>query len=104
MSPIARRISAACLFGLLGSCVANVPVPRPEDARGDETVLRQLQEGRRLYLGKCSSCHGLSDVDRFSDREWNEHVGEMLALRKVRLNEEEYAALARYLTTMNGRE
>ena len=99
--------TAAALFSLgllaLAACVVNVPEPSPLDAGGDETVLGHLRAGRALYVNKCSGCHGLFSVERFSDREWTEHLREMVDLKKVRMLPDEQESLRLYLTGLNGR-
>jgi mono/diheme cytochrome c family protein len=98
-----RRFLLVLGLGLAG-CVANVPVPTPLMAGGDEARLAELRAGRELYVNKCSGCHALLDVDRFSDREWAAEVGEMFRKKKVRMTPEERDRLILYLTTVNGRD
>lgn len=97
-----KRLALVALF--LGGCVANVPEPTLEHVRGDEASLRTLLEGRRLYVAKCSGCHGLFSVEKFSDREWDHEVAEMVRLKKAKLQPEEIRSLVAYLTTLNGRD
>ncbi len=100
--------SAAALFALgllaLAACVVNVPEPTLLDAGGDETVLGDLRAGRSLYANKCSGCHGLYGVERFSDGEWSAHLQEMVDLKKVRMLPDEQGRLKLYLTRLNGRD
>ncbi len=98
-----KRLLAVLILGLAG-CVANVPVPTPLMAGGDEARLSDLRAGRELYVNKCSGCHALRDVDRHTDREWTSEVHEMLRLKKVKLADAERDRLILYLTTVNGRD
>ena len=98
-----RRLLLVLALGLAG-CVAYVPVPDARMAGGDEVRLADLRAGRELYVNKCSACHALFGVDRYSDREWREEVEEMLRLRKVKMAGDERDRLILYLTTMNGRD
>lgn len=88
----------------LAGCVANVPMPTSLMAGGDESRLAGLRAGRDLYVNKCSGCHSLFDVDRYSDREWAREVEEMLRLKKVKLGADERDRLLLYLTAANGRD
>lgn len=94
------RLCLALALALAGC--AHVPLPTLEDAGGDPALQARLEEGRRLYVAKCSGCHGLYSVERFSDREWEDQVSEMIRGRKVRLAGEEQRDLIRYLTRLNG--
>lgn len=98
-----KRFLLVLGLGLAG-CVAFVPVPTALMAGGDEARLAELRSGRELYVNKCSGCHALLDVDRYSDRQWTREVAEMLRLRKVKLGDDERDRLLLYLTTMNGRD
>ena len=100
------RTFLAVAAGLLAlvACAVNVPEPTPLDAKGDEAVLNELRDGRTLYVNKCSGCHGLYSVERFSDREWTANVQKMSDLKKVKLLPEERERLELYLTRLNARD
>jgi|SRR2546427_4052465 len=98
-----NRFLPILLFGLAG-CVAFVPEPTAQMAGGDESRLADLRAGRELYLNKCSACHALHDVNRFSGERWTAEVDEMLKLKKVKLGRAERDRLILYLTAANGRD
>jgi len=97
-----RAILALALLALAG-CMANIPVPDALMADGDDGRLSDLRAGRDLYINKCSGCHALLSVDKFDDATWTSEVLEMVAKKKVRLNDADRDQLLRYLTTANGR-
>ena len=88
----------------LAGCAIVVPEPTPMMAGGDEAVYARLQEGRRLYIDKCSGCHSLKPVTGFSDVKWRDEVDKMRRLKKVKLRPEDRGSLLLYLTTVNGRD
>ena len=87
----------------LAGCMANVPMPDALMADGDDSKLSDLRAGRELYINKCSGCHALLSVDKYDDATWTSEVLEMVAKKKVRLNDADRDQLLRYLTTANGR-
>jgi len=87
----------------LAGCMANVPMPDALMADGDDSKLTDLRAGRELYINKCSGCHALLSVDKYDDATWTSEVLEMVAKKKVRLNDADRVQLLRYLTTANGR-
>jgi len=97
-----RAILALALAALAG-CMANIPVPDALMADGDDTRLSDLRAGRELYINKCSGCHALLSVDKYDDATWTSEVLEMVAKKKVRMNDADRSQLLRYLTTANGR-
>lgn len=102
-SPATWAAAAACAALLLVSCAEVAPVPTLEDAGGDRSRFQDLQEGRRLYVGNCSGCHGLFPVAWYSDHEWQAQVREMVRHKRVKLGGREREQLVRYLTEMNDR-
>ena len=68
--------------GLLGACAPSLP---PVDSgtldaiRGDRpwATLADLQEGRRLFAGRCGACHGLPEPKRYTPEKWPGLVASM---------------------------
>ena len=100
----ARTTFLATVLLTLLSCAVNVPPPTLEHAGGDPRVLEDLTAGRSLYIAKCSACHGLYSVERYSDSEWDMQVRKMMTLKKVKLSPEENGRVVRYLQAANGRD
>lgn len=99
MIPCKRAIGSALL--VLAACADVAPVPTLQDAGGDQGRLQELQEGRRLYVGRCSGCHGLFPVTRFSDHEWEAQVRDMARHKRVKLVAREREQLVHYLMRFN---
>ena len=98
-----RKWALAPVLALAG-CVAFVPEPTSQMAGGDESRLTELRAGREIYVGKCSACHALYDVNRFPAAHWTSEVDEMIRLKKVRLSDGERGRLILYLTVASGRD
>ena len=98
-----KRTILALALATLAGCTAYLPVPDALMADGDDARLSDLRAGRDLYINKCSGCHALKSVDRYDDATWTSEVLEMVAQKKVRLNDADRSQLLRYLTTANGR-
>jgi hypothetical protein len=61
-----------------------VPPGRPED-----------EPARKLYIAKCTKCHGFYDPGSYSDAEWQRWMSKMS--KKAKLNPEQAQTLADYL-------
>ena len=97
-------IAAASMLAVLGGCQAFVPVPTLEVAGGDAALVETLNQGRKIYIRKCSGCHALRSINKYSDSKWPIHVRTMRNVEKVRLKDADLDKLILYLTTMNGRD
>ena len=97
---IVRNFGAVTLFLLAGCVAAHVPEPTAELAPPGADLGR-LRRGRSLYVNRCSGCHRLHDVERFTDVEWGRAVQDMIHEAKVKLTEAENGDLLDYLTTFN---
>ena len=104
MNPAPRRIRwtelSAFLFLLgIASC-AHVPPPTAEEHAHAEMkypgiTLDQLSVAKRLYFGKCGSCHILYKSASRTVQEWEQELGKMS--RKVRLADGEMHMIKQYL-------
>ncbi|HXG63095.1 MAG TPA: hypothetical protein VNO22_17115 [Planctomycetota bacterium] len=99
-----KGLAAVLLSLSAAGCVGGIPEPDARMAGGDGELLAQLREGRRLYVDRCSGCHALFPVDRYSDEAWVAEVEEMTRLNKVRLKPSEKERLLLYLRAANGPE
>jgi len=95
-----RAIARVLVLSLLwaAGCAVHVPQPTPETAGGSAARLADLEAGYGLYRNKCSGCHALLPVERYSMGEWEFQVEEMMRLKKVRLGLEERGQLLGYLS------
>ena len=67
----------------LSACVATLYVPTEKDAVKNKVSLKELQQGRVLYVKNCSSCHNLHLPSEFTKHEWWTKVDRMQTRAKV---------------------
>lgn len=100
MSCPLRRLAATAL--LAASCGGGA-IPRPTDShlarartRWPDTTRASLEEGRELYVARCSGCHPLHAPDTQPPERWAALVDEMAP--RARLSPDERDLVLRYLT------
>lgn len=71
------------------------------DAQRGNVELADLQQGRKLLLGKCAGCHQTPMPDDHSAAEWPKMISEMA--QRAKLDRAQIALLERYLVTMSTR-
>jgi hypothetical protein len=103
MASRCRRLALLFLLGGVGSCAAPIAKPTLELAGGSPARLERLQAGYDLYVGKCSGCHALYPLEKYSSAEWTHCVDEMTARNKVRFERDQRDVLVDYLSTASGR-
>ena len=54
-----------------------------------------LEEGRRLYTGRCAACHSVDPVTKHSPQQWHTIVDEMTP--KAKLTPTEKSAVLAYI-------
>ena len=91
---------------LLSGCAGSGAVPAPTaknveyaGRHGQVTTLSALKVGRKLYISRCSSCHGLKDPDSLSPQDWPEMVGRMAENAKI--NPDQQRAITQYLVSVS---
>ena len=90
----------ACSLVLAGCAgIANVapPVTSAMVAVGDGASAATLEDGRRTFTTRCTSCHSADPVGRHSPAEWSGIVARMSA--RSRLSPAQESALLAYLHT-----
>ena len=96
---------ATATAALLVACArTQLPSATPVDAQRASvkwpgTTVSQLNEGRQLYLSKCSSCHQPVQPGSIAPSDWPQHVDEMKTRSK--LDKHEAVLIERYLVTMS---
>jgi mono/diheme cytochrome c family protein len=99
---------SAWLVVVLAGCVSGggraVPVAGPNDlARGAERYpdlsAEELAAGRKLFLGRCGSCHLPPSPSSQPPEAWPGHVAEMKV--RAHLDGPQLRAVERYLVTMS---
>lgn len=87
------------------SACGNAAVPEPTSAdaaragaRFPDVTLSELSHGRKLYVGRCGSCHALKRPGELAPEQWQTEVDEMRNKNGVKLSDAEARAILRYLT------
>jgi len=95
---------ALYLVVFLGAC-ARSTAPHPTDtdvtraqARWPGTTSADLEHGRDLYVGHCSSCHLPPTPSDYAVEEWPGHIREMR--ERAHLDETTEDLIKRYVVTM----
>lgn len=87
------------LLLVVGACAAaEVPQPTVLDANRTGIALEQLQQGRALYLDKCTRCHTAVGPKTIRGAEWPAHVAEMS--ERAKLTQADHDLIVRYLVTV----
>jgi len=84
---------AGCEAMKSGAPAVNPEMTRVATANGD--TLETLATGRRLLAMRCTSCHALAPIPKYSPAEWRTNVFRMA--NRAGLNEAETKQIAAYL-------
>jgi len=81
MTPHPLKCCAVFAFGaLLGGCVSVeqiAPPVSPRMAAIGGTSAATLESGRRLYTGRCATCHSIDPVAKHSPDRWRAIIDDM---------------------------
>ena len=96
---------ASSLFWI--GCSGSLPHPTANHAsliaqKFPSTVLSHLEEGRTLYIQKCSGCHTLRLPSEFSEEKWGTIIQEMKM--EAKLNEDESLKVLHYIIAIKDAE
>ena len=69
------------------------------ERHGQVTTLPTLKVGRKLYISRCSSCHGLKAPEFLSPEEWPDMVRRMADNSKITPDQER--AITHYLVSVS---
>ena len=69
------------------------------ERHGQVTTLPTLKVGRKLYISRCSSCHGLKAPESLSPEEWPDMVRRMAENSKITPDQER--AITHYLVSVS---
>jgi mono/diheme cytochrome c family protein len=86
---------AILIIGFVMACGTALYIPK-ESASISKEELKDLQEGRALYISKCGSCHTLFLPEQFNNVQWKMQVERMAV--KANLTSEEEEAILKYVT------
>jgi mono/diheme cytochrome c family protein len=80
----------------------NADVARAE-ARFGHADLAQLQEGRRLYLARCGTCHALREPLSLEPDAWVAQVHDMRVNKGAHISPTEETRIDEYLVSISSR-
>ncbi|MDD2799550.1 MAG: hypothetical protein PHV20_13245 [Bacteroidales bacterium] len=60
--------------------------PTTSDATANAS-LKELEQGRMIYINRCKQCHGLANPDKYTRNDWQIIVGKMSLRAKLTVNE-----------------
>lgn len=92
------RLLCAALALVFGGCVAIetlAPPVTPAMASTARSTAADLENGRRIYVGRCASCHAIDPVAKYTAARWRELIDDMAD--EAELNAMEKANLLAYL-------
>ncbi len=98
-------LSFTCALTFSGCAGAGaVPAPTAKNVEyagrhGQVTTLPTLKVGRKLYIGRCSACHGLKDPKSISPEDWPDMVQRMADNAKV--TPDQQRAITQYLVSVS---
>ena len=99
-----RLLWSALLTAALAACAAS-PYPEPVAADAARAAphfpgvpLKELQQGRSLYMSRCGGCHALKRPVELPPAQWQVEVAEMRSKNGVKLSDAEAQAIVRYLS------
>jgi hypothetical protein len=101
---VVAMVLAASIAGCMAGARRNVPVAGPTDlARGSERysdlTAGDLEAGRTVLVGRCSSCHQTPDPSSQTAQAWPAQVAQMKT--RAHLDANQVRAVERYLVTMS---
>lgn len=102
----ALRMPRLALFALLASAAAacaphGPPQVTAADAQRSNIEIAELQQGRKLLLGKCAGCHRTPMPSEHTATEWPMKLAEMAD--RAKLDFSQRALIEKYLVTMSER-
>jgi len=107
VSPL-RFIALAALGLMLGAgCAASLPCPSAATAtraqgRWPDATLDQLEEGRAVFVQRCSGCHALPLPDSRTEAQWKKVLDEMAA--EAKLTADQRVLVERFVLSVRTRQ
>ena len=91
-------IRAVLLALVVTGCAADVPRPTSVDANRTNIPLARLEQGRAVYLDKCTRCHTPIGPRDVLAGDWPGHVANMAERSKISADEQQI--IVDYLVTV----
>lgn len=92
------RLSCVALALVFGGCVAIeslAPPVTPAMASVARASAVDLENGRRIYVSRCASCHAIDPVSKYTAARWRELIDDMAD--EAELNSAEKANVLAYI-------
>jgi hypothetical protein len=90
------------LAALAGCARRSPPQVTAIDAERGNVELAELQQGRKLLLGKCAGCHKTPLPNDHTRAEWPTMIAEMA--QRANLDPQQTRLIEKYLVVMNTRD
>jgi hypothetical protein len=103
---VKRGLAIALVAVAVAACAhSNAPVATEADATRAQTrwpgiTVAELNHGRKIYLGRCGSCHLPPEPSAYAVEAWPGHVREMA--ERAGLAGDDATAVIRYVQVMAG--
>ena len=107
---LGRLILGSAVLGtvLVLACAHAGFVPQPTVADVDRVqpiepglTLAEMQQGRAIYVQRCSSCHPVHGPGEYRGDQWPGLVEKMKREKKIRIPEHEQVLMERYLAAFS---
>lgn len=99
-----KRLVAIALVAAstLGGCArSSPPMVTATDAQRGNVELAELEQGRKLLIGKCTNCHRVPMPKDHAAGEWPKMLDEMATRANIDITQQKL--IEKYLVTMSTR-
>lgn len=84
------------LFICLLGCATALYVPTQQKATASGTTLDSLQQGRKVYVNSCGSCHTLFLPEQYTTPQWERYTNSMQ--KRAKIDNQQKALILKYLS------
>lgn len=92
-------VAAMMVASTLGACARSAPpMATATDAQRGNVALADLEQGRKLLIGKCTNCHRVPMPNEHAAGEWPKMLDEMAARANIDVTQQKL--IENYLVTM----
>jgi hypothetical protein len=97
---VSRLVVIAMLAAsTLGACArSSPPMVTATDAERGNVEIAELEQGRKLLIGKCTACHRVPMPNEHAPAEWPKMLDEMAARSNIDITQQKL--IEKYLVTM----
>jgi len=92
-------VIAMIVASTLGACArSGPPMVTATDAERGNVEVAELQQGRKLLIGKCTNCHRVPMPNEHTAAEWPKMLDEMATRANIDMTQQKL--IEKYLVTM----